>query len=104
MFSTSRSVHSNGMSSATSRLRGFPFTLSLLIVPPVTQVANTKRVRSHRNPGSEAIGRWCRCQSQSARAIHSYYRHDTLLLVSFPLLITYYLFSIAITLYHIHND
>jgi hypothetical protein len=35
MLSTSRSVHNNGMSSGMSRFRGFPFTLSVIIVRPI---------------------------------------------------------------------
>jgi hypothetical protein len=53
MLSTSRSVHSNGMSSGISRSRGFPFTLSVTMsVPPVRgfrryEISNLAGVIAH---------------------------------------------------------
>jgi len=49
---TSRSVQSSGISSGTSSLRGFPFTLSVIMAPPLREVESVAT-----NASGDGVGR-----------------------------------------------
>src|SRR6476619_7464511 len=70
MVSTSRSVHSKGISSGTSRLRAFPFTLSVIIGSPsrlVTMDVLDESATALVNPLHHGIGQIRRHRAVSTR-------------------------------------